>query len=106
MKMDCFKIAVAAMALSICSACSTQVGISGYEDSTVVLTNGYSSVLYHGSFWKNDLWEDDWIAKKSRKHTLKIVRCKIYPWQSVMSVLSLGAWVPMYLDWELNGDKR
>ncbi len=86
--------------------CASQMAVSGREDSAVVLTNAYSSVRYDGCFWKNDLWESKWNSKKSRRHTLKIVRVKIYPWQAVMSVMTLGVWVPMYLDWELNGDNK
>ncbi|MBQ6141560.1 MAG: hypothetical protein IJI54_09765 [Kiritimatiellae bacterium] len=100
-------VMLAALCVSFaCGGCASHVAISGREDSTVVLTNAYASVRYDGCFWKNDLWEPDWNSKKSRRHTLKIVRVKIYPWQAVMSVMTLGVWVPMYIDWELNGDYK
>jgi len=84
--------------------CASQVAVSGRECSDVVLTNAYESARYDGCFWVNDLWEGDWKAKKSRRHTLRIVRVKTYPWQSFMALATLGWWVPTYIDWELNGD--
>lgn len=89
-----------------CGACASHVAISGREESSVVLTNSYQSVRYDGCFWKNDLWEESWQDKKSRRQTLKIVRMKIYPWQVLASAATLGVWVPIYVDWELNGDKK
>ena len=89
-----------------CHACSTQTTVSGLEISDNVMTNAYDQVRYDGCFWKNDLWEDDWNEKKSRRNTLKYARVKIYPWQSFMAVATLGAWVPVYIEWELNGDKE
>jgi len=86
--------------------CASQVAVSGRECSDVVVEGAYERVLYDGCFWKNDLWEDDWKTKKSRRHTLRIVRVKIYPWQSLAAVLTLGLWVPTYIDWELNGDNQ
>ena len=86
--------------------CASNVAISGREESHEIVTNSYSSVRYDGCFWKNDFWEDDWNSKKDRRRTLKMARVRVYPWQSVMAVVSLGSWVPMYLDWELNGDKK
>ena len=52
------------------------------------------------------MWEEEWNEKKSRRNTLKIARVRITPWQSLVAVASLGWWVPMYLEWELNGDKK
>lgn len=91
----------------VCGGCASNVAISGREESNeIVTTNSYSSVRYDGCFWKNDLWESDWNNKKDRRRTLKIVRVKVCPWQSVMAVATLGWWVPLYLDWELNGDRK
>ena len=74
----------------LCYACSTQATISGYEDSTVVLTNSYSQVRYDGCFWVDRLWEGDWNEKKSRRNTLKLVRVRIKPWQSLAAVAFWG----------------
>lgn len=90
----------------LCVACSMQATISGRECETLVLTNACDHVRYDGCFWKNDLWEDDWNEKKSRRNTLKYARVKIYPWQSIMAVATLGVWVPVYIEWELNGDQK
>lgn len=90
----------------VCGGCASNVAISGREESNEIVTNSYSSVRYDGCFWKNDLWESDWNNKKDRRRTLKIVRVKVCPWQSVMAVATLGWWVPLYLDWELNGDRK
>jgi len=87
-------------------ACSTQATISGREDTTTVLTNSYNQVRYDGCFWIDRFWEDDWQEKKDRRNTLKLVRVRMKPWQSLAAVASLGWWVPMYLEWELNGDKK
>lgn len=87
-------------------ACSTQATISGREDTTIVLTNSYNQVRYDGCFWNDRLWEDDWEEKKDRRNSLKLVRVRIKPWQSLAAVASFGWWVPMYLEWELNGDKK
>lgn len=89
-----------------CGGCASNVAISGREESNESVTNSYSSVRYDGCFWKNDLWESDWNNKKDRRRTLKSVRVKVCPWQSVMAVATLGLWVPLYLDWELNGDRK
>jgi hypothetical protein len=89
-----------------CSACSTQATISARENTTVVLTNSYNEAQYDGCFWIDRLWEEDWNQKKSRRNTLKLTRVRITPWQSFAAVASLGWWVPMYLEWELNGDKK
>lgn len=102
----CVKIAAFLGVAFACYACSTQATVSGYEDSTVVLTNSYSQVRYDGCFWNDRLWEDDWTEKKSIRHTLKLVRVRIVPWQSLAAVATLGVWVPVYLEWEINGDKR
>lgn len=90
----------------LCYACSTQATISGYENSTIALTNSYNHAQYDGCFWVDRFWEEDWNEKKSRRNTLKIARVRITPWQSLVAVASLGWWVPMYLEWELNGDKK
>ena len=88
-----------------CYACSTQATVSGVEKSEIVLTNAYSQVRYDGCFWKDRLWEGTWNEKRDRRHTLKLVRVRMKPWQSLAAVATLGWWVPMYLEWELNGDK-
>ena len=90
----------------ICYACSTQATISGRENSTIALTNSYNHAQYDGCFWIDRMWEEEWNEKKSRRNTLKIARVRITPWQSLVAVASLGWWVPMYLEWELNGDKK
>ena len=90
----------------LCSACSTQATISARENTTVVLTNSYNEAQYDGCFWIDRLWEEDWNQKKSRRNTLKLTRVRITPWQSFAAVASLGWWVPMYLEWELNGDRK
>ena len=90
----------------ICYACSTQATISGRENSTIVLTNSYNHARYDGCFWIDRMWEEEWNEKKSRRNTLKIARVRITPWQSLVAVASLGWWVPMYLEWELNGDRK
>lgn len=100
-------ITLASVAVAIaCCSCASNVAISGREESREVVTNSYASVRYDGCFWKNDLWEDDWHDKKDRRRTLKSVRVKIYPWQSVVAVGTLGLWVPVYLEWEVNGDRK
>jgi len=90
----------------LCSACSTQATVSGREDSAAVLTNACGQVRYDGCFWNDRLWEPQWNEKKSRRQTLKLMRVRMTPWQSLAAVGTLGWWVPMYLEWELNGDGK
>ena len=110
MKKSIFKISLKVMAGGaiawFCYACSTQATVSGHEDTTIVQTNSYNQVRYDGCFWIDRFWEDDWNEKKSRRNTLKLVRVRVEPWQSLAAVASLGWWVPMYIEWELNGDKK
>jgi hypothetical protein len=99
--------AIAFIVLAVgCGACASNVAISGREEAKEALTNSFVSVRYDGCFWKNDLWEANWSNKKDRRRTLKMVRVKVYPWQSIAAVATLGWWVPVYLDWELNGDRK
>lgn len=103
---NALKMAVGLGLAWFCYACSTQATLSGREDSTVVQTNAYDHARYDGCFWNDRLWEGDWDEKKSRRNTLKLARVRIKPWQSLAAVASLGLWVPVYLEWELNGDKK
>ena len=83
--------------------CSTVVPVSGYEDGNVTTTCARGSDRYDGCFWNNRLWEDDWLTKKDTERTLKTVRTRIMPWQPVVAVFSFGLWVPVYVEWEMNG---
>lgn len=103
---NALKVVVGCGIAWFCYACSTQATISGREDSTVVLENGGGQERYDGCFWIDRLWEEDWDEKKDRRHTLRLVRVRIKPWQSLVAVASLGWWVPMYVEWELNGDNK
>lgn len=91
-------------AVLICAAagCSTVIPVSGYEDS-VSSSCARGSDRYDGCFWNDRLWEEDWLTKKDTDRTLKIVRTRIKPWQPIVAVFSLGLWVPVYVEWELNG---
>ena len=98
---------LAALAASLCVGCSTQATVSGYEDTSgQPPAVAYAQERYDGCFWRDRLWEGDWNEKKDRRHTLKLVRARIAPWQSVAAVVTLGVWVPMYMEWELNGDRK
>lgn len=97
-------VAVVVISSMTLAGCTTQATISGKEISNVVIEQASGEALYSGCFWCDRLWEEEWSIKKSRRNTLKEVRVRIAPWQSLVSVCSLGFWVPMYVEWELNGD--
>ena len=86
------------------AGCTTQATVSGREISDVVLEQPRGAALYNGCFWKDRFWECDWSIKKSRRHTLKQTCVRLSPWQPLAAVCTLGIWVPMYIEWELNGD--
>ena len=94
---------IMAFAIALAAAgCSTVVPVSGREinDSTLC---SRGSDRYDGCFWNDRLWEEDWLTKKDTERTLKIVRTRIKPWQSIAAVFTIGIWVPVYVEWELNG---
>jgi len=82
--------------------CSTVVPVSGHEIGDSALCS-IGSDRYDGCFWNDRLWEEDWLTKKDTERTLKIVRTRIKPWQSIAAVFTFGIWVPVYVEWELNG---
>ena len=96
------RLIYAAMIVCAAAGCSTVVTVSGYEDSESSLC-ARGSDRYDGCFWNDRLWEDDWLTKKDPDRTLKIVRTRIKPWQPIAAVFSFGLWVPVYVEWELNG---
>lgn len=106
MKRLCMRIVLGIGMSAVCCACTTQATVSGYEDTTVVVEDASGQVRYDGCFWIDRLWEGDWMEKKSRRHTLKLARARLAPWQPVAAVATLGWWVPVYLEWELNGDQK
>ena len=102
-----FRVVVVLVSVSkFLSGCTTQATVSAREMSDVVLDKPYGEALYNGCFWNDRLWEDNWAIKKDRRHTLKLVRVRLSPWQSFAAVCTMGIWVPMYIEWELNGDRK
>lgn len=97
--------ALSVAVVSLCG-CATKAVVSGHETDSVVREGARGADRYDGCFWNDRLWEDDWLTKKDTERTLKIVRVRLVPWQSLASVVTLGVWVPMYVEWELNGDGK
>lgn len=97
-------VAVLVVTNGVFIGCTTQATVSGREISDVVLEHPSGVALYNGCFWCDRLWECNWSIKKSRRHTLKQTRMRLSPWQPLAAVCTLGVWVPMYIEWELNGD--
>lgn len=86
--------------------CTTMAPVSGYETDAVACGQKGGSDRYDGCFWNDRLWEENWLTKKSTNQTLKVVRCRLAAWQSIAAVATFGVWVPMYVEWELNGDRK
>ena len=86
--------------MCLCS-CQTSVRVSG----RAVRPYENPPMRYDGSLWKDTLWEkDNYLTVQDRHHTLAAVRVRSNYLYSLATVLTLGLWAPMDLEWEENYD--
>jgi hypothetical protein len=95
------KIHLLCIMLLLSSGCMSVLvqGRGSNPDSPVPAT-------YHGSLWSSTLWEEDWIASKSRKESLTSVRIRTNYLYALVTVITLGIYAPIDMEWRLNNNSE
>ena len=85
----------------ILCGCQSSVRVSG----RAVRPYEYPARRFDGSLWKETLWEkDNYIRVEDRRHTLGAVRFRTNYLYALATVLTLGLWAPVDIEWEENND--
>ena len=86
--------------IGVCG-CQSSVRVSG----RAVRPYEYPPMRYDGCLWKQNLWEkNNMITVEDKHHTVAAVRCRTNYWYALATVLTLGLWVPVDIEWEENND--
>ncbi len=81
--------------------CQSSIRVSG----KAVRPYEYPPMRYDGSYWSETLWEkDNHITVSDRRHTVAAVRFRTNYLYSLATVLTLGLWAPVDIEWEENND--